>query len=78
MVMIDKAVTAKLSSQGLNFEILVDCEKAIELKQGKNIALDEVVVTFDIFNDVKKGEHAAESDLKKIFNTIINLRLQKK
>ena len=69
MITVDKAVTAKYSKQGLNFEILVDCEKAIELKQGKDISLDEVVVTFDIFKDVKKGEHVAESDLKKIFNT---------
>ena len=29
MTSIDKAVTAKLSKQGLNFEILVDFEKAI-------------------------------------------------
>ena len=69
MISLDEAVTAKLNTQGLNFEILVDCEKAIELKQGKDIPLDEVVVTFDIFKDVKKGEHASEHDLKRIFNT---------
>ncbi len=69
MISIDKAVTAKYSTQGLNFEILVDCEKAIELKQGKDILLDDAVVTFDIFKDVKKGEHASEHDLKRIFNT---------
>ncbi len=69
MTTIDKAITARLSIQGLNFEILVDCEKAIDLKNGKQIPLDEVVFTFDIFKDVKKGEHASEHDLKRIFNT---------
>ena len=69
MISIDKAVTAKLSVQGLNFEILVDCEKAIEFQQGKEIPLDEIVVAFDIFKDVKKGEHANEHEIKRIFNT---------
>ena len=66
---IDKAVTAKLSKQGLNFEILVDCEKAIEIKQGKDIPLEDAVVTLDIFRDIKKGEHAPENEFKRIFNT---------
>jgi len=69
MITLDKAVIARLNTQGLNFEILVDCEKAIELKQGKQIPLDEVVVTFDVFKDVRKGEHVSEHDLKRIFNT---------
>ena len=69
MVPLDKAVTARLNSHGLNFEILVDCEKAVELKQGKQIPLDEVVVTFDVFKDIKKGLHASENDLQKVFLT---------
>ncbi len=66
---IKDAVVAKLSKQGLNFEILVDCEKAIEFKQGKNIPLEDVTVTLEIYSDVKKGEHAPENVFKKIFNT---------
>ena len=70
MTSIDKAVTAKLSKQGLNFEILVDCEKAIELKQGANIDVNDIVASgLSIFKDVKKGEHASDADLKRIFNT---------
>ena len=69
MIPLDKAVTARLNSHGLNFEILVDCEKAVELKQGKQIPLDEVVVTFDVFKDIKKGLHASENDLQKVFLT---------
>lgn len=69
MISLDEAVIAKYSSHGLNFEILIDCEKAIEFKQGKEIPLDEVVVTFDVFKDVKKGLHASEQDLQKVFQT---------
>ena len=69
MIPLDKAATARLNSHGLNFEILVDCEKAIDLKQGKQIPLDEVVVTFDVFKDIKKGLHASENDLQKVFLT---------
>lgn len=76
MIPIEKAVTAKYNGHGMNFEILVDCEKAIDLKQGKQVPLDEVVVTFDIFKDIKKGLHASDQDLQRVFltqdkNTII-------
>jgi ribosome maturation protein SDO1 len=69
MINIEDAVTAKLNIQGMNFEVLVDCEKAIWLKQGQNIDLDEAVVTFDVFKDVKKGERANEHEIKKLFGT---------
>ncbi len=70
MTRVDEAVTAKLSKHGLNFEILVDCEKAIELKHGANLDINDVVASgLDIFKDVKKGEHASDADLIKVFNT---------
>ncbi|MFH1209795.1 MAG: ribosome assembly factor SBDS [archaeon] len=64
---VDEAVTAKLSISGNVFEILVDCEKAIEFKKGKVTDVNDVIVSDDIFKDVKKGEHA--SNLRKFFNT---------
>ena len=67
MVDVDKAVIAKLKKGENHFEILVDCEKALELKKGKDIDLDDILATNDIFKDVKKGEHA--SDLIKFFKT---------
>jgi len=69
MTNVEDAVTAKLNINGFNFEILVDCEKAMEFKQGKNIPLDDFVVTFEIFKDVKKGEKANEHDLNNLFGT---------
>jgi ribosome maturation protein SDO1 len=62
------AVTCRLKKEGLNFEILVDCDKAMDFKHGK-ASLEDALVTEDIFKDIKKGEHASEHDLKKLFGT---------
>ncbi|MBT4334703.1 ribosome assembly factor SBDS [archaeon] len=68
MVNVEDSVIARLKKEGNTFEILVDCEKALEFKQGK-IDLDEALVSDSIFKDIKKGEHASEHDLKNIFGT---------
>ncbi len=68
MVDIDKAVIARLKIQGNTFEILVDCDKALLFKKGKS-TLEEALATNDIYKDVKKGEHASETDIKNIFGT---------
>tara|TARA_Y100000034_G_C6827219_1_gene373071 strand:- start:237 stop:932 length:696 start_codon:yes stop_codon:yes gene_type:complete len=67
MVDVDKAIIARLKKGEHVFEILVDCEKALDFRKGKDVNLDDVLATDDIFKDVKKGEHA--SDLDKFFNT---------
>lgn len=69
MINVEDAVTAKLNLEGHDFEILVDCEKAMEFKHGKDIQLDDFVVTLEIFKDVKKGEKANEHDIKRLFGT---------
>ena len=68
MTNIEDAVIARLKKQGNTFEILVNCEKAIEFKHEK-VELEDALVSDDIFKDVKKGEHASESDLSEIFGT---------
>ena len=70
MVNIDDAVIARYNKQGVNFEILVDCEKAIALKNGnKNVIIDDVISVESVFTDVKKGFRASEKDMEKVFNT---------
>lgn len=69
MVNVEDAVIARYDKQGVNFEILVDCEKAIELKNGKNIPIEDVAVVDSVFNDVKKGFRASEKDLVRVFGT---------
>ncbi len=64
---VDKAVVAKLKIGENNFEILVDCEKALEFKEGKKVDMEDVLATNDIFSDVKKGKHAA--NLSSVFGT---------
>ena len=54
MVDVDKAVIARIKKEGHTFEILVDCDKALEFKKGKSMGIDEVVATDDIFTDVKR------------------------
>lgn len=75
MVDINKAIIARLKTHGKIFEILVDCDKALEFKAGKSIPLDEILATNDIYKDVKKGEHASENELKEIFKTDDNLKI---
>ena len=69
MVDVDKAIVAKLKLKGINFEILVDCDRALELKKGKSVGIDDVTATDDIFSDVKKGDRASATELQKFFGT---------
>ena len=69
MVSVEDAVIAKLSKGDLSFEILVDPEKAHELKKGKTLPVNEILAVQDIFKDAKKGERASADDLHKNFGT---------
>lgn len=70
MTNIENAVTARLNKQGLDFEILVDCEKAMEFKHGANIDVNDIVASgMTVFKDVKKGEKANEHEIQKLFGT---------
>ena len=68
MTDVGSSVIARIKKQDSNFEVLVDCEKAIAFKAGES-TLDEALVTNDIFKDIKKGEHASENLLETIFGT---------
>lgn len=70
MIDINKAITVRLKINKENFEILAtDTEKAIKFREGK-LQLDDVLVTDDIFTDVKRGLHANEHEMKSLFSTI--------
>lgn len=68
MVDVDVAVIARIKKEGKNFEILVDCEKALDYRKGRG-DIEDVVAVNNIFKDVKKGEKANEHDLQSIFST---------
>lgn len=69
VVSVDKAVTAKFSSGGQKFEILVDAEKALEIKKGKQMNMSDVLAYPAIYRDVRSSESAPSSDLQKVFGT---------
>jgi ribosome maturation protein SDO1 len=69
MVDVDKAVIARLKTHGETFEILVDCDNGILVKQGQLSDLADVLATEKIFSDVKKGIFASESKMQEIFGT---------
>jgi len=68
MVTLEKAVIARLKTHGANFEILVDCDKAIAFKGGKG-DIKDVLATPQVFSDSKKGMLASETQMQQIFKT---------
>jgi len=69
MVSIDDAVIARLKKSGINFEILVDPNKALEFKKGKSYPMDELLAIPGVYRDAKKGDAVAESELQQNFGT---------
>ncbi|MCW1296661.1 MAG: ribosome assembly factor SBDS [Candidatus Parvarchaeota archaeon] len=67
MVKIEDAVIARLKKDNKVFEILVDCEKALDFKKGKSVSIRDVLAVEGIFKDAKKGEKA--SGIKDVFGT---------
>ena len=77
MANLKDSVIAKLKKNGKTFEILVDCEKALLFKSGKNVSIEEVLFTEEIFYDAKKGTKASEHELMKLFGTEDKLEVSK-
>lgn len=69
MVNVDKAVIAKLKTEGNTFEILVDCAGALAVKDGKSADMHDVLAAMQIFSDAHKGLVASEHAIKHIFGT---------
>tara|TARA_Y100000310_G_scaffold144031_1_gene143363 strand:- start:4289 stop:5008 length:720 start_codon:yes stop_codon:yes gene_type:complete len=58
---------ARLRKEGKDFEICIDPDKALSLKNGGNIDIRDVLVVEKIFSDAKKGLEASEKDIKGVF-----------
>ncbi|MFP4116235.1 MAG: ribosome assembly factor SBDS [Candidatus Aenigmatarchaeota archaeon] len=69
MISVDDAVIARLDSHGQHFEVLVDPEKALDVKKGKDIKLDELIAVDDVFEDSDKGERISDKELNSAFGT---------
>ena len=69
MVSVDKAQIAKYKFEGNNFEILIDSNLAMQMKQGKSVSINEILAVNKIFKDAKKGLEASTEKIKQIFKT---------
>jgi|TARA_B100001971_G_C18216468_1_gene554202 ribosome maturation protein SDO1 len=69
MVNVDEAIIARLKTNNQTFEILVDCNMALALKEGKNVDMKDILAAVKIFSDAKKGLEASENAMKQIFET---------
>lgn len=63
------SVIARITKSGEKFEILVDPQKALEVKSGKDVPLEELVVSEEIYEDSGKGMRASEDKINKAFGT---------
>lgn len=69
-VSLDKAIIARLEKSGMHFEVLVDPAVAMEIREGVTTLnpLEHLAIN-KIFKDAKKGDHAADENLVKVFGT---------
>ncbi|MCC6011103.1 MAG: ribosome assembly factor SBDS [Desulfurococcaceae archaeon] len=67
--MSEKYVIAKYEAKGHRFEVLVNPDLAIKLKEGKSISIDDVLVSDFIYKDAKKGLKASPEAMREVFGT---------
>jgi len=60
---------ARIKINNKHFEILVDLDKALDFKKGKNVVASEFLVVNEVFSDTKKGLRIPEKDLNEAFGT---------
>lgn len=60
---------ARIKAKGKNFEIMVDLDKALELRKGGAVSISQVLEANGIFYNSKEGSHASSGDLEDAFGT---------
>jgi ribosome maturation protein SDO1 len=69
MVSVENAVIARLTKNKMLFEILVDPDKALEMKKGAQYSIENVLAVNDVFKDSKKGDRHTSKELQTAFGT---------
>jgi len=67
--MSEKYTTARITSSGEKFEILVKPAAALDHKLGKPIAISQILLIEEIYSDASKGTRASVEKLQKCFGT---------
>ncbi|KSW11438.1 RNA-associated protein [Pyrodictium occultum] len=62
-------VVARLEVGGKRFEVLVNPELAFEYKQGRQVNLEELVISDAVYTDLRRGLRASPDLLRKVFGT---------
>lgn len=62
-------VEARMKVRGKNYEILVDLDKAMQMKKGMPVSIDNVLAINEVFSDVKKALKVPSSELEGAFGT---------
>ncbi len=62
-------VIARIKVKGKHYEIFVNVEKALQLKHGKPVSIDDSLSTDKVFYNSKEGLHVSDSDLMNAFGT---------
>ncbi|MCK5661732.1 MAG: ribosome assembly factor SBDS [Methanosarcinales archaeon] len=75
MVSLDDAVVVRLKRGGATFEILVDSNGALAFKRGEEIVVETILAVEDVFKDARDGDHPAEDDVRKAFQTTDKLKV---
>ena len=66
---------ARLKKNGMNWELVINPDLAIDFKQGKEISITDVLKSEDIFVDAKKGMLAPANSFSSTFNTENKLKI---
>jgi len=69
MVTLDKAIIARFEKAGHKFEIFVDPDLALEVRDGKEVELSQLLAAQEIFKDARKGDRASDDVVEKTFET---------
>lgn len=77
MVKLEDAVTARLSTHGTQFEILVDPDLTLDFRAGEDVDIRDVLASEKVFKDANKGKKASEEKMEEIFDTSDPLEVAK-
>jgi ribosome maturation protein SDO1 len=69
MVSVEDATTARMTRDGLHFEILVDPDLALRYRHGEDQGIEGILAAQFVYSDAAKGEKVSGEDLKRVFRT---------
>jgi len=78
MATLDEAVTARYVKGGEHFEVLVDPDKALRIREERDSDIEGALVVEEIFKHASRGDKASEEGIKKIFGTTDTIKVAEK